>query len=248
MIRFLVLLLIPLSLWAGPKSGYEYLTPESRAIQDDDFQNPGMSAVEEGSKLFHAHGEEGHSCATCHGEGGAKLDPRRIAAYPVFGKAQGKPVTLRDRVHICWEERLGNFPLEFDDKNALYLETFVRHLARGEPVNVDVSAELKPFYEMGEKLYRTRLGQFGMTCYHCHDQYPGRKMRAQPLSEGQTNGFPTYRLGSGKVTSLGDRLNECMVSLRAARFEHDSEDYRNLEVYLNARGNGLKIETPAVRY
>ena len=30
-----------------PKSGYEYIKPATRAMQDDDFENPGMFAVEQ---------------------------------------------------------------------------------------------------------------------------------------------------------------------------------------------------------
>ena len=243
-----ILLLLPFVVTAAPRSGYDYLTPETRAMQDDDFENPGMMGVEQGAELFSQEGEEGGTCAGCHGDNGSKLNAKRIAAYPLYDKGLKRPVTLRDQVHICWEESLGNFPMLFNDKRALYLETFVRHLARGEAVNVDTSGPMKEFYRAGEKLYRTRFGQIGMTCYHCHDYFPGRKMRSQLLTEGHTNGFPEYRLGTGKLTSLADRLSECFVSLRAEGFEKGSDEYRNLEVYLNARGNGLKIETPAVRF
>jgi len=245
---FSLLLLLPLSLSATPKSGYEYLAPETRTMQDDEFENPGMVGLELGREEFHKPGEEGGTCAGCHGDDGSKLNPKAIAAYPVYSKGLDKPITLRDRIHICWDESLGNFPMLYNDKRALYLETFVRNLARGEKVNVDIEGPLKPFYEKGKKTYRARYGQMGMACYHCHDYFPGRMIRGQRLSEGHTNGFPLYRLGTGKLTSLDDRLQECFRSLRAEVFEKKSEIWRNLEVYLNARGNGLKIETPAVRF
>ena len=37
---------------AEPKSGYEYLKPETQRLQDDDFENPGLLAVENGEFLF----------------------------------------------------------------------------------------------------------------------------------------------------------------------------------------------------
>ena len=41
------------------RSGYDYLTPESRAMQDDDFENPGMVSVEQGAALFRTPGKNG---------------------------------------------------------------------------------------------------------------------------------------------------------------------------------------------
>ncbi|MCW8825286.1 MAG: sulfur oxidation c-type cytochrome SoxA, partial [Gammaproteobacteria bacterium] len=71
--------------------------------------------------------------------------------------------------------------------------------------------------------------------------------RGQQLGQGQSNGFPTYRLSTQRITSLHRRFNECLGSFRAAPFEPGSEDLINLEIYVAARGNGLEIETPAVR-
>ncbi len=79
-------------------------------------------------------------------------------------------------------------------------------------------------------------------------QHQGQRLRGQVLTQGHSNGFPEYRLGSGRMTSLHGRFSECFRSFRAEPFEAGSQEYINLEVYLNARGNGLKIETPAVRY
>jgi sulfur-oxidizing protein SoxA len=93
-----------------------------------------------------------------------------------------------------------------------------------------------------------RFGQLDMACVHCHDYYQGEHLRGQQLSQGQTNGFPEYRLGSGHITTFQRRVAECFVSFRAQPFYFGSEELINLEVYVAARGNGLKIETPAVRY
>jgi sulfur-oxidizing protein SoxA len=73
-------------------------------------------------------------------------------------------------------------------------------------------------------------------------------LRGQKLSQGQANGFPEYRLGRGRITSLHQRLAECFVSFRAEPFDAGSEEFRLLELYIMSRGNGLEIETPAVRF
>ncbi len=50
------------------------------------------------------------------------------------------------------------------------------------------------------------------------------------------------------MTPLHGRVTECFRSFRAEPFDRGSEEFISLEVYLHTRGNGLKIETPAVRY
>ena len=230
------------------KSGYEYISEATREMQDDEFANPGMKAVEEGQVEFHKPGVNEKSCATCHGKNGSKFDLKKIASYPIYNKEFQKPFTLQERINFCGEEYLDNVPYVYDCVDLVEIEAYVRYLARGEKVNVTITEELKPFYEKGKKIYNTRYGQMNMACTVCHDQYAGQKLRGQVLSEGHTNGFPLYRLGSGKMTSLHGRIKECFISFRAEPFHLGSEELISLEVFLHHRGNGLKIETPAVRY
>lgn len=230
------------------KSGYEYLTQETREMQDDDFSNPGMTAVEEGRVEFHRAGVNDKSCATCHGKNGSKFNLKKIASYPRYNKEYEKPFTLQEQINFCGEEYLDNVPYVYDCVDLVELEAFVRYKARGEKINVDISGSLKPFYEKGKKLYNSRFGQMNMACVVCHDQFYGQRLRGQVLSQGHSNGFPLYRLGSGKMTSLHGRIEECFRSFRAEPFDKGSEEFINLELYLHSRGNGLPIETPAVRY
>jgi len=245
-------ILLLLLLWqtvalAEPRSGYDFLSPEIRAMQDDDFENPGMLTVERGERLFNEVGiEDQHTCSGCHGPSGFDLDPARIAGYPRIDPKRGL-VTLQGQIHHCWQEGMDRFPLWYDHPDLVALETFVRHLARGEPVQVDGEAVAALLRE-GEALYRTGFGQVGIACQQCHDQYQGLMLRGEILTQGHSNGFPLYRLGSGNLTSLHRRFNECFASLRAEPFELGSREYQLLELYLAYRSNGLPIETPAVRH
>lgn len=242
--------LLALPVWsnADPKSGYEYLQQDSKDMQDDDFMNPGMAAVEAGAALFAKPGKNGKSCASCHGDSGEKMDPASIAKYPVFDKKLGKPVTLQQRIHMCSTGQLGNAPMEYDSKHALELEAFVRNLARGEKVNVQTGGDMKPYLEKGKQIYHTRAGQLDMSCNLCHDNYPGMKIRANTLSQGQSNGYPAYRLKNGKINGLHSRFNGCYKQFRAEKLPPGNDDYVALEVYVNSRGNGLIIETPGIRF
>ncbi len=230
-------------------SGYAFLDESTRAMQDDDFENPGMVAVDRGAELFAQHREaEEYSCSSCHGAEGERLNPQEIARYPVFDPNLGGLVTLQERVNYCWEIHMDRFPLTAGHPDLISLETFVRHQAKGEPVNVQTDGDMAPLLAAGEALYNTRFGQLDMACRHCHVQHQGQMLRGQRLSQGQANGFPEYRLGRGRITSLQQRLTECFVSFRAEPFEAGSEQYRLLELYIMSRGNGLPIETPAVRF
>jgi sulfur-oxidizing protein SoxA len=234
---------------AEPVSGYAFLDASTRAMQDDDFENPGMVAVDRGDELFHEHrAAEEYRCASCHGEGGADLDREGIARYPVFNPNLGGLVTLQRQINHCWEINMDRFPLIPGDTQLIALETFVRHQAKGQPVAVQTDGAMAALMAQGEVLYNTRFGQLDMACRHCHVQHQGQMLRGQKLSQGQANGFPEYRLGRGRITSFQQRLTECFVSFRAEPFEAGSEEYDLLELYVTARGNGLPIETPAVRF
>ncbi|WP_456403783.1 sulfur oxidation c-type cytochrome SoxA [Thiolapillus sp.] len=230
-----------------PISGSEYLSEQMRELQDDDFANPGMEVVAYGSGLFHKLDEERQRCADCHGEEGKKLNLRRIAQYPVYSEEQERPITLQDQINICFEERMDNFPLVYDCREMVGLETYLRYLARGQVIDVQTDGPMTPFYKKGEALYRQRFGQLEMSCYHCHDQHRGAWLRGQRLNQGQSNGFPVYRLSTSRVTSLHRRFSECLGSFRAEPFLPGSDEYIDLELYVTSRGNGLKIETPAIR-
>ena len=67
------------------------------------------------------------------------------------------------------------------------------------------------------------------------------------LSQGQSNGFPVFRLKWQKPGSIHRRFKGCNKQVRAKPFKIGSDVYNNLELYLAWRGNGLTVETPAVR-
>ena len=232
----------------APRSGYEYLKPATQAMQDDDFSSPGMVTVEQGASLFVQPGNNGKSCATCHGDEGQDFSLASLASYPVYRKTQGGPVTLRNQVRTCWAGQLQNRPLTYTSPDAIALETFIRGLARGQTINVDTSGPMKSHFEAGKKIYYTRYGQVDLACNLCHDNHDGQYLRGQLLSQGQTNGFPVYRLKTGQITGLHQRMKQCFVKFRAKPFPAGSDELIDLEVFLAARGNGLKVETPAVRY
>ena len=56
------------------KSGSYYSREETRAIEQDEFENPGMIWVERGSELFSVNlGENNISCSNCHNKNNNSL-------------------------------------------------------------------------------------------------------------------------------------------------------------------------------
>ena len=233
---------------AEPRSGLEFVTEETRAMQADDFENPGYFTVDRGRELFgKKHSSSGKSCADCHGEEAEKFDTSNIARYPVVDEKTHDIVTLQKRISLC-RDSIDDKPLATDHMELVALETFVRNLARDELVNVQTDGTAAALLKKGKALYENRYGLIDMSCYHCHTLYPGQMIRGQKISEGQANGFPAYRLDTGEIANLHQRIQQCMTLLRADPFATDSEEIKLMSLYIMSRSNGLAIETPAVRY
>ena len=230
-----------------PVSGYDLLSAEMQEMQDDEFINPGMLTVEAGRELFSQPGLNGQTCATCHGADGSGLRVERIASYPIYDSQRKRVLTLRAQIDACRDERLEEFPEPYESQDLLALETFLRYLARREPVQVELQGPITDHYERGKTLFETRFGQLNLSCAHCHEVYPGFRLRSQTLSQGHTNAFPAYRLTTGRVVGLHRKFVDCYITLRAEPFPVGSPEYIDLEVFMTARGNGLPIETPGIR-
>lgn len=231
----------------GKKSGYLFATAETRALQDDDFQNPGFLWVDQGEQLWiKAEGEAGKSCMSCHGPA-AKM--RGVGAtYPKVSKDTGKLITLEQQINYCRTERMKAPALAWESREMLSLNTFVMHQSRGLPINVSIDGPAKPFFEAGRKLYEeTRRGQLNFACVSCHEYNSGNYIRSDLLSEGQISGFPTYRLKWQTVGSLQRRIRGCYQMVRAEPPAAGSEELNNLNLYIAWRSNGLLVEAPSVR-
>ncbi|MEL6748553.1 MAG: sulfur oxidation c-type cytochrome SoxA, partial [Pseudomonadota bacterium] len=75
----------------------------------------------------------------------------------------------------------------------------------------------------------------------------GNMIRADHLSQGQINGFPTYRLKWQGLGSIHRRFKGCMKQVRATPYKPGGDEFTALELYVASRGAGLSVETPAVR-
>ncbi|WP_137127209.1 sulfur oxidation c-type cytochrome SoxA [Roseomonas sp. HF4] len=230
-----------------PQSGRHFATPETIAIQDDDFQNPAMLWAEEGEAAWsRVEGTAGQSCASCHTDATQTMRGVR-ARMPAYHPRLNRVVTLEQQINICRTERMGAAALPIDSRPLNAMTTFVALQSRGMPVAVDIAGPARAFFDRGEAFYNTRRGQLDMRCGSCHEDNYGRSLRADLLSQGMSNGFPTYRLKEQRVISLQFRLQGCVNDVRGEAPLLGGEEFTNLEFYLAWRAQGLPVESPSVR-
>lgn len=229
------------------RSGYLYLGAQTRALQDDDFLNPGMFAVDSGRTLWNAvDGSAGVSCATCHGDAAESM--RGVAArLPRYDTARDGIVNLELLINRERVEKLGAEPLRYESDALLALTSYLAYQSRGLPREVDVTGPAAPFFEDGRSFFFTRRGQLDLACNQCHDDLAGMMLRGDRMSQGQTTGFPFYRLIWRDMGSTHRMFAWCNDAMRAEPYPLGSEEYLNLELYVAWRGRGLPIEAPAVR-
>jgi sulfur-oxidizing protein SoxA len=226
-------------------SGYHYAKPDTNAMQDDDFENPGMTWYDIGETNWSKkEGEAGKSCSECH----KTADMKGVGArYPIVDAKLNKLMNVEERVNYCRKTYMKAKPWKYDSNDMLGTVIYVKAQSRDMPVSVKIDGAAAPYFEKGKKFYYERRGQMDMSCAHCHEKYYGQLIRMNILSQGQSNGFPVYRLKWQKPGSLHRRFKGCNKQVRATPFKTGSDEYMALELYLAWRGAGLGVETPAVR-
>ena len=227
-------------------SGYVFLTPETQHQQDDDFLNPGHLWVDEGEHLFFDTSGVEASCASCHSANGMSLADA-ATKYPLIDDASEKLLNLEGRINLCRTQHQEAEPLPYESDELLSLTAYVANLAHGKPMSTGLSAAEMEAYETGELYFNTRQGQFNLSCRECHDLNWGTRLRGDTISQGHSNGFPTYRLEWQTLGSLHRRFRDCEAGIRAEPREYGSDEYLALELYLRIRAQGLDVEAPAVR-
>jgi L-cysteine S-thiosulfotransferase len=229
------------------RSGYSFMGPETRAMQDDDTSNPGMLFVLDGETLWAKKtGSADKACADCHGD--ARGSMKGVAArYPAFDKGAGRPVTLDQRINLCRADHQQATPLPYESRDLLALSAFVAHQSRGVAITAGDDPLLTPFVEQGRALFMQREGQLNLACTNCHDDNFDRRLAGAPITQAQPTGYPLYRLEWQTLGSLERRLRSCMTGVRAQAYDYGAPELVALELYLMSRARGMPVETPAVR-
>ena len=117
------------------RSGYEFMSRETRAMQDDDTANPAMLWVLDGETLWQSAPANAPSCANCH------ADMKGVAArYPALDAKLGRPVSLEQRINQCRTEKQHAPPFRYESKELLSLSAYIALQSRGLPITVSPDA------------------------------------------------------------------------------------------------------------
>ena len=229
------------------RSGYSFMAPDTKAIQDDDTTNPGMLFVLDGETLWKKNiGVADKSCADCHGDAAGSM--KGVAAhYPAFDKTLGRPVNLEGRINLCRANHQQASPLAYESHDMLALTAFVARQSRGVAISTGDDPALAPFVARGRERFMQRQGQLNLSCANCHDDNWGRKLAGSAITQAHPTGYPLYRLEWQSLGSLQRRLRSCINGIRAQAYDYGAPELVELELYLMSRARGMTMETPAVR-
>lgn len=227
-------------------SGWVFRTDETQALQLDDFDNPAMIFVDLAIDDYNTiDGAAGESCASCHGDVASFEGLRTV--LPRWDAEADALWAMEDYINNCRTERMQAEPWRWAKQQMDSMVALISLQSRGMTMDVAIDGPAADMWESGRELYYTRVGQLDMACAHCHEDNYDVYIRADHLSQGQTNGFPAYRLKNAKLNSTHARFSGCMKNIRAQPYGVGSPEFRALELYVASRGNGLSVEGPSVR-
>lgn len=229
------------------RSGYSFMGPDTKAIQNDDTANPGMLWVLDGEALWKSKtGAAAKTCADCHDD--AHTSMKGVAArYPAFDPELGHPVDLEQRINLCRTKHQQATPLPYESRDLLALTAFIAEQSRGVAITAGTDPQVEPFIARGRELFMQRQGQLNLGCTNCHDDNWDKHLAGSAITQGHPTGYPLYRLEWQSLGSLQRRLRGCLTGIRAQAYDYGAPELIELELYLMSRARGMPIETPAVR-
>ena len=227
------------------RSGYDMMSADTKAMEDDDTANPATLWVLEGETLWNTRSANSKSCADCHGDAAESM--KGVAArYPAFDARLNKPVDLGQRINMCHADHQNATPFAPESRDLLALTAFVARQSRGMPIVQD-DPKMQPVIAAGRALFEQREGQLNLSCATCHDDNWGQKLAGAPIPQAHPTGYPIYRLEWQSLGSLQRRLRNCLFGMRSELYEFGAPDAIALEAFLMWRARGMPMDAPGVR-
>lgn len=227
-------------------SGWRVRSAETRALQTDDCENQGFVFVDDALDPWdEAAGTSGRSCADRHGEVETFAGLR--ASMPRWSPEAEAPWTLEDWIRWSRETRQGAVPWVWESREMVSMTAPIGLQSRGMPADLEVDRPMQPWFEKGQDLHYTRVGQRDVACANAHEDDDGAMTRADHLSRGRIDGFPVDRLKRRGLGSIHRRLEGCMDDIRAVADPRGADAFTALEFDIAWRGAGLSVETTIVR-
>lgn len=170
---------------------------------------------------------------------------------------------LESRLLTCMETLQGFNAAEIaktsfgkgEQTNVTALATWIAGESRGMKFQLSQShPEEKVFYEVGKRLFYQRAGAYDFACASCHGE-DNKRIRLQDLpnltkNPGDGVGFaawPAYRVSSGQMWGMQQRLNDCYRQQRFPYPGFGSDATIALGVYLGIGAQGSESIAPAIK-
>ena len=201
-------------------------------------------SIDAGAEAWGTPFANGKSYADCFENDGAVR-----GNYPYWDTERQEVITLELAINECREAN-GEKPLKYKKGKMADISAYMAYQSRGQAINVALPDEgAVAAYERGKEFYYTKRGQLNFSCFDCHGSGAGNLVRADKLSPaiGHTSHFPVYRSKWGGMGTLHRRFGGCNGQVRAAAFKAQSQEYRELELFLTYMSNGLEYNGPGAR-
>ena len=231
--------------------GFEAYKQQWEAYNDFPPYELGLA---EGEKQWKTPFKNGQTFASCFRNGGKDLAQH----YPFWDEHTKQIRTVEMDLSDCMK-RNGEPGIDFatlnkDGKTRVQLANLTAYfysMSKGKPVSIDMS---KPgavaAYERGKQYFWAKRGQLNFACADCHVHLAGKNLGGnQPLSAalGHPLGWPAYRLEWRRLDTVMQRYATCNKQVRAKPLKHNSEEYRDLQLYETYMSSGLPLTAPAMR-
>ena len=170
---------------------------------------------------------------------------------------------LESRLLTCMENLQGFNAAEIaktpfgkgEQVNVTALATWISAESKGMKFNLSQNhMEEKTMFEVGKRLFYARGGTHDFSCATCHAD-DGKRIRLQDLpnltkNPGAANGFgawPAYRVSSGQMWGMQQRLNDCYRQQRFPYPMFASDATIALGMYLGVNSRGGESIAPALK-
>lgn len=178
-----------------------------------------------------------------------------LAGFPRYVEKVGKVIAIDQLAQAVMVSK-GETPFKLESEEMNALNAYIKSLANGEKVNIDVNANehMKEMYILGKEVFETRRGGRGLSCYSCHsDDIVGSRLRMQALPDlgapktKASATWPAYRMTKSKLTSLQKRFQQCMNNALLAKIPVGSREMVALEVYITNMSKGYEVNIPGLK-
>jgi sulfur-oxidizing protein SoxA len=207
---------------------------------------PYEDELAKGEELFNTPFANGKTYASCFKNGGKGIRQN----YPYFDSSSGKIKTLEGAINEC-RVKNGEKPLGWKKGAIADISAYMGSTSNGKKISISVPNDPRAMaaYERGKNHFYTKRGQLNLSCANCHQDNAGNRIRGDVLSPalGHPSHFPAYRLKWGSLGTIHRRFGGCNEQVRAKAFAAQSEEYADLEYFLNYVSNGIEVNAPSSR-